>query len=70
MKVVVFDWCACCPTQLKAAGYEHNQELELDEQGLKDLVLHLFNHRINVMLLHRDSGRVVVAVDTSRFQQR
>ena len=70
VKAVIRVWAGGCTEALQSLDYYDGEELELDEEGLKNLAYHLFQTGLNVMLRHSDDGNVTVFVDYKSFTQR
>lgn len=70
-KVTIYDWARSGLSEglLLAEGLEHDQQLELDEDRIKELVLKLFLAGLNVMLRHTKGNSILLCVDTGIFTQ-
>ena len=73
MKVKVHNWWSA-GKQFEALGLEQNQEMDLDEEGLKTLAFRFFNSGADVMLRRYEDrpdrpGFVMLAASTRGFGQ-
>jgi hypothetical protein len=67
MKINVYGWCY--PHLLEKTRFKHNELIDGDIDEAIIIAKELFEHRLNVMLLHR-GDTIIVAVDNSNFGQR
>ena len=66
MKFTVYSYCGPLDGLAKA-GYDHDTEYDED---IHEAAKKIFEEGLNVMLWRHSEGRVILAVDTKRFQQR
>ena len=73
-RVEVRDWAYGNQDKMAEAGFPHETELELTDEGILAAAGKLFAAGMNVMLLHFKEGtpeeRVIIYVDDRRFSQR
>jgi hypothetical protein len=76
MKAEIVIWAGGCKDQLASLGYSDKEVVEVDELGLRNLVFHIFETGLNVMVRHAKDGKgiptgdVLVFVDYGSFSQR
>jgi len=64
-------WTGDGKEMLLAAGYKDGHEMkELTSEEIGDVVMRIFEQKLNVMVSRFDEGRVIIWVDTKRFSQR
>ena len=74
MKVHVVNWAGGVWKEMEQLGLtkvvEERQELEMDEEALKDLTFRAFNTGLNVMLKRHSDGFIMLCLDHQGFGQR